>query len=239
MDKPAEGYSTKSDFAYAEVRGRIVTGAYPPGTVLNQAALAADLGISTTPLRESLRRLNSEGLVELDAHRDARVTDLSAEEARDLLEIRRALDPLAVALAAERRTKGDIAEMRAALAELEPLPNKPAVVDLVAHRRFHRAIYSASHNDILIATLEGLWDKADRYRLVGLEERRRQPERDQKAREHRELFAAVTAGDREGAHQLMLTHIRSSLGAKAASRMAAGPSDHGTYADEDGVLDDY
>lgn len=221
MDEPIGRYSTKSDFAYAEVRNRIVTGAYPPGTVLNQATLAAELGISTTPLRESLRRLKSEGLVDLDAHRDARVTELSAEEARDLLEIRRALDPLAAGLAAERRTKDDIAEMREALAELEPLPNEPAVVDLVAHRRFHRALYSASHNELLIATLDGLWDKADRYRLVGLEERRLQPERDRKAVEHRELFAAVTAGDSEGAQELMLGHIRSSLGAKAASRMAA------------------
>lgn len=226
MDGQADRYSTKSDFAYAEVRNRIVTGVYPPGTVLNQAALAADLGISTTPLRESLRRLKSEGLVELDAHRDARVTDLSAEEARDLLEIRRALDPLAAALAAERRTKDDIAEMRTALAELEPLPNQPAVVDLVAHRRFHRAIYCAAQNDLLTATLDGLWDKADRYRLVGLEERRSQPERDRMAKAHRELFAAVTAGDREGAQHLMLRHIDGSLGAKAASRMAASEASH-------------
>lgn len=226
MDGPVDRYSTKSDFAYAEVRVRIVNGEYPPGTVLNQAALAADLGISTTPLRESLRRLKSEGLVELDAHRDARITDLSAEEARDLLEIRRALDPLAVAFAAERRTKDDIAEMRAALAELEPLPSQPAVVDLVAHRRFHRAVYCASHNDLLIATLDGLWDKSDRYRLVGLDESRQQPERDRNTREHRELFAAVTAGDSEAAHELMLRHIHSSLGAKAASRIAAGESSH-------------
>lgn len=226
MDEPAERYSTKSDFAYAEVRGRIVTGVYPPGTVLNQAALAVDLGISTTPLRESLRRLKSEGLVELDAHRDARVTDLSAEEARDLLEVRRALDPLAAALAAERRTKEDIAEMRAALAELEPLPNRPAVVDLVAHRRFHRALYCAAHNDLLTNTLDSLWDKADRYRLVGLEERRAQPERDRSTQSHRELFAAVTAGDRDGARELMLNHIRTSLGAKAASRLAAREAGH-------------
>lgn len=226
MDAPIDRYSTKSDFAYAEVRDRIVTGVYPPGTVLNQASLAVDLGISTTPLRESLRRLKSEGLVELDAHRDARVTELSAEEARDLLEIRRALDPLAAALAAERRTKDDIAEMRAALAELEPVPNQPAVVDLVAHRRFHRALYCAAHNELLINTLDGLWDKADRYRLVGLEERRKQPERDHMTRVHRELFAAVTAGDPDVARDLMLNHIRSSLGAKAASRLAAGEAGH-------------
>lgn len=226
MGEPIGRYSTKSDFAYAEVRNRIVTGTYQPGAVLNQAALAAELGISTTPLRESLRRLKSEGLVELDAHRDAHVTELSAEEARDLLEIRLALDPLAAALAAERRTKDDLAQMRAALAELEPLPDNPGVIDLVAHRRFHRALYCASHNELLISDLDGLWDKADRYRRVGLEERRRQPERDDTALEHRDLFAAVTAGDREGAHDLMLQHIRNSLGAKAAARLASSENGH-------------
>lgn len=224
MNNAVDSYSTKSDFAYAQVRNRILADEYRPGTVLNQAALAGDLGISTTPLREALRRLKSEGLVELDAHRDARVTDLSAEEARDLLEIRRALDPMAAALAAERRTKADIAEMRAALAELEPLPNKPAVVDLVAHRRFHRAIYVASHNELLITALDGLGDKADRYRLVGLEERRQQSERDEKAREHRALLATVTAGDAPGAEKIMQEHIRGSLGAKAALRLAAEPT---------------
>ena len=108
MSQPAELYSTKSDFAYLTLRHRILSGEFAPGQVLNQATLARTIGISTTPLREALRRLKSEGLVELGAHRDARVTDLSAEEARDLLEIRRSLDPLAAALAAERRTTADI-----------------------------------------------------------------------------------------------------------------------------------
>jgi DNA-binding GntR family transcriptional regulator len=78
----------------------------------------------------------------------------------------------------------------------------------------------------LTNTLDGLWDKADRYRLVGLEERRAQPELDRSARSHRELFAAVTAGDRDGARELMLSHIRTSLGAKAASRLAASEAGH-------------
>src|SRR5690349_21999461 len=107
MSQPAELYSTKSDFAYTTMREKILSGEFEPGQTLNQATLARTIGISTTPLREALRRLKSEGLVELDAHRDARVTELSLEEARDLLEVRRSLDPLAVSLAAERRTRGD------------------------------------------------------------------------------------------------------------------------------------
>ncbi len=171
--------------------------------MLNQAVLAKTIGISTTPLREALRRLKTEGLVELDAHRDARVSSLTAEEARDLLEVRRSLDPLAAALAAERRTKDDIRIMREAAKGVEPLLSNPTVVDLVAHRRFHTAIYVASHNDLLITTLDALWDKADRYRRLGLEVVRSQDERDQKAREHAELLDAVIRGDSDGAAEVM------------------------------------
>jgi DNA-binding GntR family transcriptional regulator len=219
MTETAGPYATKSDYAYTRLRDGILAGEFGPGTVLHQATLAKTIGISTTPLREAMRRLMTEGLVELDAHRDARVSALTAEEARDLLEVRRSLDPLAVALAAQRRTKEDIRAMREAAASLHALPNQPRVVDLVAHRRFHAAIYTASHNDLLISTLDALWDKADRYRLLGLQVERDQPERDLKEREHAELLDAVIRGDSDAAAAVMLQHIATSLGAKAASRL--------------------
>ena len=114
MSEPAELFATKSDFAYLRLREMILSGELAAGAVLNQATLAPAIGISTTPLREALRRLKSEGLVELGAHRDARVSALTVEEARDLLEVRRSLDPLAAALAAERRTKADLHAVREA-----------------------------------------------------------------------------------------------------------------------------
>ena len=89
--------------------------------------------------------------------------------------------PLAAALAAERRTKDDIRSMREA-SRPRPLLDNPTFVDLVAHRRFHTAIYMSSHNDLLISTLDALWDKADRYRRLGLEVVRTQAERDEKVR---------------------------------------------------------
>ncbi len=95
---------TKCDSAYATIRQRILGGDLAPGQVLQQRELATALGISTTPLREALRRLATEGLVELDSHRDARIAALRAEQARDLLEVRLALDPVAASLAAQRRT---------------------------------------------------------------------------------------------------------------------------------------
>jgi DNA-binding GntR family transcriptional regulator len=148
------------------------------------------------------------------------VTPLDAEEARDLLEMRRSLDPLAASLAADRRTKLDIAEMRSSLEGLDALPSNPTVQQLVAHRRFHAAIYRASHNALLVETLDGLWDTADRYRRHGLQVERSPEERALKAREHTLLFEAIVEGDGDTAADVMRTHIETSLGAKSAWRLA-------------------
>jgi len=219
MAVPSEMFNTKSDYAYLRVREAILTGELAPGSILNQATLARTIGISTTPLREALRRLKTEGLVHLDAHRDAYIADLSAEEARDMLDLRRSLDPLGAALAAERRTKSDIAQIRATLEGIEPLPVNATVAQLVAHRRFHAAIYQASHNDLLIKSLDELWDKADRYRLLALQTDRGDAAREQKRLEHRQLMEAVIAGDPDLAFSTMLAHIETSLGVTAAWRL--------------------
>ncbi len=207
---------TKADYAYDEVRERILSGALPHGAVVSQEALAAELNVSTTPLREAMRRLSSEGLVVLDAHRDARVAPLSAAEARSLFEIRQQLDPLAVRLAADRRNELDLARIREAAASLEPLDAGSGLAALEAHRAFHTALYRASHNDLLIGLLDGLWDKADRYRRAALEAREDSP--DDRARvqaEHQAMMTAVLDGDPGAAEQHMRTHVANSLGRRA------------------------
>src|SRR4051812_28581769 len=181
MSEPLELYATKSDFAYRRVRELILSGQLEPGAVINQATLAREIGMSTTPLREALRRLKQEGLVELDAHRDARVTPLDAAEARDLLELRLQLDLLAASLAAQRRTDDELAAIADRLDRLEGLPRAPTPAQLDSHRRFHAAIHVASHNALLIGVLDGLWDKTDRYRRHALEADRSAEERHARA----------------------------------------------------------
>src|SRR5918998_1996205 len=111
-------FATKSDLAYTRVRALILTGQLAPGAVLPQATLARTIGMSTTPLRDALRRLRQEGLVTLDAHRDARVAPLDATEARELVELRQSLDPLAASLAAKRPTDQELAAIGSGLAGL-------------------------------------------------------------------------------------------------------------------------
>lgn len=216
-------FATKSELAYVRVRELIIGGSLAPGTVLAQAALARQIGVSTTPLREALRRLAQQGLVELDAHRDARVAPLDAAEARDLVELRQSLDPLAAGLAAARRTADDLAEMRTALDALEALPADPSPGQLAGHRRFHAAIYRASHNRLLVQSLDGLWDKTDRYRRHALQEERSPAELAQRAEEHRLLLEAVQDRDGDAATALMQRHVETSLGARAAGRLAGDP----------------
>ena len=223
LDDPDAGFATKSDLAYVRVRGLILSGELAPGAVLPQALLARTIGISTTPLREALRRLKQEGLVELDAHKDARVRPLDAAEARDLLELRRNLDPLAASLAAQRRTDADLDDVRGALAGLEALDTSPSLAQLESHRRFHAAIHRASHNLLLIDVLDGLWVKTDRYRRHGLETGRSEEEQHARATEHRLLFEAVRDGAADTAADLMGRHVETSLGARSADRLA-GPA---------------
>ena len=221
MSLDVGAFSTKSELAYSRVREQILSGELGPGVVLNQAALAHELGVSTTPLREALRRLAQQGLVELGAHRDARVAPLDPAEARDLLEVRQSLDPLAAGLAAHRRTAADLAEIRAGLDRLESLSSNPSAAQLARHRRFHAAIYRASHNALLVESLDGLWDKTDRYRRHALEVERSDEERAQRAAEHRQLVEAIQDRDAAAATEVMHRHVETSLGARAAWRLAS------------------
>lgn len=223
MTTPFPQSLTKNDFAYAQLRELILTGYLEPGSQLQQGKLAKEMGVSTTPLREAIRRLAAEGLVDLSAHRDARVSTVTQKEAEDLYQVREHLDPLAAELAATERTGEELAAIIAAENQLAPLKSGDGLDALLAHREFHRRIYRASHNETLVDMLEKLWDKADRYRVIGLRHRGdslRDTER--VAGEHRELVAAIQAQDPHRARAAMTTHIGGSLGRNAIATFTDG-----------------
>ncbi|MEX0158661.1 MULTISPECIES: GntR family transcriptional regulator [unclassified Microbacterium] len=215
---PTQGpvFASKSDFAYEEVRSRILSGAISPGAIIGQAKLATEIGLSTTPLREALKRLATEGLVTLDNHRDARVVELSSDEAQHLFEVRATVDPLACALAAERRTVHDLTRIDAALRDLEPLTGAPTTQALIAHRAFHRAIYLSAGNPLLVNILDSIWDKGDLYRLRAL--RSRTPSAEDRVRvheQHQALREAISEGNVKAAESLSRAHVTHSLGRRA------------------------
>lgn len=215
MSSPSFTFTSKADVAYAQVRQMILSGDLEAGSKLAQYDLAASMGISITPMREAIRRLSGEGLILLEGHRNARVAQMDFNEARQLFETRRALEPAAVALAAQRRTDEDITRMRAALKNLLPVTRRWGEAALAAHREVHQALYGASHNDVMIRMLNDLWDKSDRYRRVGLQLPSGGEPRTRDFDEHHRLVELVVDEDATGAAELMASHIDNSLTAAA------------------------
>lgn len=209
----ANVFSSKGGLAYTELRRRITSGELAPGSRLSQYELAEEMGMSITPLREAIRRLASEDWVAMDTHRDVRVAPMSASEARELLEARFSLEPSATELAALRRTEREIAAMRAAADALLPVTRTWGEEAIAAHRAFHRAIYAASHNNVMIRLLDDLWDKADRYRRIGLELPAGAEPRTIDLNQHHEILELVVTGDGAAAAGLVRSHILNSLGA--------------------------
>lgn len=197
---------TKSDLAYQQIRQKILEGALAPGMSLDQEALAGWLGLSTTPVREALRRLESERLVVSRAHRDTVVAPLSLETVEQVYAVRLSLDPLAVSLAAARADGAERARILA-LSQEKPVQDDP-VANVALNRRLHRAIYAASGNVVLTEILDSLWDLSDRYRVI--------ISKDHTAinvaqNEHAAIVSAVLEGDPDRAAELMRDHLAASL----------------------------
>jgi DNA-binding GntR family transcriptional regulator len=195
------GGVTKAEATYQEMRWRILRGVLEPGAAINQESLAAQLGVSVTPLREALRRLEAEGLVQLETHRVVTIAPLSARELREIYVLRLQLDPLATALAArnaDATRKEEIGRLAHASWVDDP------VIQLEMNHEFHRTIYSASDNRELTNVLDRLWDRTDRYRIAlvkgGLDS-------EASMREHRLIAEAIAAGKSREVSRLMRNHL--------------------------------
>jgi DNA-binding GntR family transcriptional regulator len=213
-----------ADLAYERIRGLVLSGELAPGTRLGQVELAERLGISRTPVREALRRLGGEGLVEGHSHRGFRVTDLGLDAVLRRLEVRAILEPGIAALAAERRTGRDLDLMREAIADEEEARDGIEAHD--ASRRFHIALARASGNEELVRVIESLWLVEVGRRLLF----RRSAEPDWQrtdASEHREVLAAVREGRAADAERLMAGHVRRAVHHWEPERLGTGGTKDG------------
>jgi DNA-binding GntR family transcriptional regulator len=196
---------TKAKAVYVETRSRILRGTLAPGSAVNQEVLAADLGVSITPLREALRRLEMEGLIRLEAHRTMIITPLTSQELHEMYAIRMELDPFGASLAAVNAVESQLEIIRQ-LARQESVSDP--VLQLERNRSFHRSVYSSSQNSALISILDQLWDRTDRYRLILIKEELM--EGPTSRLEHIEIAEAVAARKADVAARLMRVHIERS-----------------------------
>ena len=190
-----------ADKAYHEIRRLIVSLELAPGGVIDERQLIERLEIGRTPVREALRRLAQERLVEVYPRRGMFVTGVDVRELARLSEVREVLEPEAARLAAERATDADRAELAALVEELDRGGSELMELD----ERIHRAVYRAAHNDLLEATLEQYYVLALRIWWIALD---RAHELEEAVEAHRALLEAIQAGDAERAADTMRAHVQ-------------------------------
>jgi len=161
-----------AEAALAELQDSILSGDLAPGAPLRLEELAARLGMSISPVREAVRRLENLGLAVHVPHRGARVSELALDDLRDTYEVRLALEPLAVSRAAERFTAADAAAARGHLADYaEARARSDDAAAREAHAAFHFALYAAAGSDWLLRLIQPAWQNCERYRAISLQGR--------------------------------------------------------------------
>jgi DNA-binding GntR family transcriptional regulator len=194
--------------AYDVIREQIVEGALDPGARIGQAELAERLGISRGSVREALRRLAGDGLVEFEVNRGFFVADFGLDVVLQRLEARLLLEPQIARLAAGRRTDADLEHLRHAIAAERTASTSDAAHD--ASRAFHLALAAATQNEQLVHLVAGLWIADVGRRLLAQRYAAPTWQADD-AREHEAILAALDAGDADGAETLTRAHDADAL----------------------------
>lgn len=216
--------SNNSDLAYNYLRKRIVSGEYAPGMALMTHALAPEIGVSRTPIRDALRQLESDGLVTIQSRLGARVKRMDLKEFREMCELRLALETHAAGLAARQRTPGDLAEIRVALETMQQLteqiiadPADEALLPALVREdvRFHLAIMAAAKNDLMKKEILRLHlvnrvvsAPAGGTREAASDDALMETRRREVLASHRSIFDAIEAGDVAAARKTMEDHIQ-------------------------------
>ena len=194
-----------SEQAYRSIRDLIVTLDLPPGAVVSEADLMSRLGMGRTPVREALRALARERLVEVYPRRGIFVAGVDPRELSALSEARSVLEPAAARLAAVRLTDADRATIDELLHELDGLGRIPDERELIAlDQRLHRFVYAACRNAFLESSLDDYYTHALRIWFLALD---RLEHLDDAVGEHKAILEAIRDGDAEAAAATMAAHI--------------------------------
>ena len=184
----------------------IITGVYPRGEVLTELKLVEQLGVSRTPIREALRRLEQERLI-AESGKGSVVLGITVEDLVDIMDIRRQIEGLAAYYATKNLTD-EGREVLRQISELQDFYYEKQDVDHLRQMddRFHDAIYTLANRPVLRDTLVPLHRKTQRYRRLSIGDKSRL---DNSIQEHRAIYKAIISGDADLASQLITAHITS------------------------------
>ena len=198
-------YLPLRDVVFKNLRKAILTGELKPGERLMEIHLAEQLGVSRTPIREAIRKLELEGLVTNLPRRGAMVAEISEKGLRDVLEVRRALDTFCAELACERITEVEKQELLEACRSFEDaVATGDATLIARADVDFHDIIIGATGNDRLVAMLNNLAEQMYRYRFEYIKDR---SQHERLIKEHRALVDAIIEGNAIAAKEAAAIHI--------------------------------
>lgn len=198
-------YLPLRDVVFNTLRQAILKGELKPGERLMEIALAEKLGVSRTPIREAMRKLELEGLVVMIPRRGAQVANITEKDLNDVLEVRIALENVAIEKACTRMSEEDMGRLWLAAKEFERTMAEGNLVRLAeADVAFHEIIYRASDNKRLNQVLNNLREQIYRYRVEYLKE---EETRNVLVKEHEELTKAIRERDVKKAQEISFRHI--------------------------------
>lgn len=200
-----DSYKPLREVVSEALREAIVAGILQPGERLMEIQLAEELGVSRTPVREAIRKLELEGFVVMVPRRGTYVADLSIKDINEVYEIRTSLDVLAAGLAAERITEEELEQMERLLVEIGEYMDKEDIDRIVeVDTKFHDILYRASRNDRLVGIIFNLREQFTRFRTVSIAYPGRQKNT---LEEHRKLLEAIAQRNVDMAQQLAREHM--------------------------------
>ncbi|MBP1760302.1 MAG: transcriptional regulator [Firmicutes bacterium] len=199
-----DGYKPLREIVFESMREAILSGVLQPGERLMEIQLAEEMGVSRTPVREAIRKLELENFVVMIPRKGAYVAGVSSKDVADVFEIRSALEGLAAGLAAERITEDELEQMERVLFYRANEGELDLEQIVKSDTDFHALVYKASRNDRLIQILENLREQIQRFRATSLAV----PGRNKLAlEEHRMIVEALRNHDSEEAQALAMAHI--------------------------------
>lgn len=193
------------DVVFNTLRQGILTGELKPGERLMEIHLANRLGVSRTPIREAIRKLELEGLVTMIPRRGAEVAQITEKSLQDVLEVRRAMDALCVELACDRISEEELEQLKQACENFEQAtqtrePKKIAQADVA----LHDIIVRATGNDRLIQLVHNLSEQMYRYRFEYIKD---MSKHQRLIEEHRIIYESILKKDKETASKTAKLHI--------------------------------
>ena len=198
-------YLPLRDVVFQTLRQAILKGELKPGERLMEIKLAETLGVSRTPIREAIRKLELEGLVIMIPRKGAAVANITEKDTKDVLEVRRTLEMFAVEVACDRITKEQLAALKEAAKAFEASKGSNDLMRIAeTDMHFHEIIYEATHNERLVQMLNNLRENMYRYRIEYLKDSNYY---DGLVREHKAILEAIESGDKEKAGIYMKNHI--------------------------------